>query len=54
MLPSPVARGVAEHEAQLAAAVDVLATLSEGNRLVGVISHVQQLKERIDKQVVVT
>ncbi len=41
-------------EDSLAAAVDVLATLSEGNRLVGVISHVQQLKERIDKQVLVT
>ncbi len=40
-------------EESLTAAVDVLATLSEGNRLVGVISHVQQLKERIDRQVVV-
>lgn len=38
----------------LAAAVDVLASLSEGNRLVGVISHVQQLKDRIDRQIVVT
>ena len=41
-------------EESLTAAVDVLATLSEGNRLVGVISHVQQLKDRIDRQVVVT
>lgn len=40
-------------EESLSAAVDVLASLSEGNRLVGVISHVQQLKERIDRQVVV-
>ena len=31
-----------------------LAGLIEGNRLVGIISHVTDLKERIDKQVVVT
>ncbi|MDD3411415.1 MAG: SbcC/MukB-like Walker B domain-containing protein, partial [Eubacteriales bacterium] len=34
-------------EESLGAAIDVLAGLSEGSRLVGVISHVQQLKERI-------
>ncbi|MEA5146366.1 MAG: SMC family ATPase [Candidatus Limiplasma sp.] len=38
----------------LTGAIDVLASLSEGNRLVGVISHVQQLKERIDRQIIVT
>ena len=31
-----------------------LADLSEGNRLVGIISHVAELKEKIDKQIVVT
>ena len=31
-----------------------LAGLTEGNRLVGIISHVADLKERIDKQIVVT
>ena len=31
-----------------------LAGLTEGNRLVGIISHVAELKEKIDKQVVVT
>ena len=31
-----------------------LADLTEGNRLVGIISHVAELKERIDKQIVVT
>ena len=31
-----------------------LAGLTEGNRLVGIISHVSDLKERIDKQIVVT
>ncbi|MBE5906914.1 MAG: hypothetical protein E7277_09080 [Lachnospiraceae bacterium] len=31
-----------------------LAGLTEGNRLVGIISHVADLKERIEKQVVVT
>lgn len=41
-------------EESLASAIDVLATLSEGSRLVGVISHVQGLKDRIDRQIVVT
>ena len=31
-----------------------LAGLTEGNKLVGIISHVADLKERIEKQVVVT
>ena len=31
-----------------------LQNLIEGNRLVGIISHVTELKERIDKQIVVT
>lgn len=31
-----------------------LADLTEGNRLVGIISHVADLKEKIDKQIVVT
>lgn len=35
-------------------ALGVLAGLSEGNRLVGIISHVGELKKRIDKQIVVT
>ena len=30
-----------------------LAGLTEGNRLVGIISHVSELKEKIDKQIVV-
>lgn len=30
-----------------------LAGLTEGNRLVGIISHVSELKERIDRQIVV-
>ena len=34
-------------------AVRALAGLSEGERLVGIISHVQALKQRIDKQIVV-
>ncbi len=34
-------------------AMRALNTLSEGNRLVGIISHVQALKQRIDKQIVV-
>ena len=35
-------------------AYQTLAGLTEGNRLVGIISHVAELKERIDKQIVVT
>ena len=35
-------------------AVRALAGLSEGSRLVGIISHVQSLKQRIDRQIVVS
>lgn len=35
-------------------AIKALSDLSEGNRLVGIISHVADLKERIDKQIVIT
>ena len=35
-------------------AYNTLAGLTEGNRLVGIISHVAELTERIDKQIVVT
>lgn len=34
-------------------AIQTLAGLTEGNRLVGIISHVGELKERIDRQVVI-
>lgn len=34
-------------------AIQVLAGLSEGNKLVGIISHVSELKEKIEKQIVV-
>ena len=33
--------------------INALASLSEGNRLVGIISHVNELKEKIDKQIVI-
>lgn len=35
-------------------AIDTLIDLSQGNRLIGIISHVEELKNRIDKQIVVT
>ncbi len=35
-------------------AYKALTNLSESNRLVGIISHVTELKERIDKQIVIT
>jgi len=38
----------------LGKAYATLAGLTEGNRLVGIISHVTELKERIDRQIVVT
>ncbi|MBO5667182.1 MAG: hypothetical protein J6S45_07025, partial [Firmicutes bacterium] len=41
-------------EESLNQAIRALSDLSEGNRLVGIISHVAELKERIDKQIVVT
>ncbi|MCM1536853.1 MAG: SMC family ATPase [bacterium] len=41
-------------EETLEQAMKALAGLTEGNRLVGMISHVAALKERIDRQIVVT
>ena len=38
-------------EESLRQAISTLAGLSEGNRLVGIISHVSELKEKIDRQV---
>ena len=35
-------------------AMKALGDLAEGRRLVGIISHVQELKARIEKQIVVT
>jgi exonuclease SbcC len=35
-------------------AIKALAGLAQGNRLVGIISHVGELKDKIDKQIVVT
>ena len=40
-------------EESLEQAIRVLAGLTEGDRLVGIISHVGALKDRIDRQVVV-
>ncbi len=41
-------------EESLRMAMDTLAALSQGRRLVGIISHVAELKDRIDKQIIVT
>lgn len=35
-------------------AMDILAGLTEGDRLVGIISHLDELKEKIDKRIVIT
>lgn len=38
----------------LSQAFGALADLSNGNRLVGIISHVAELKEKVDKQIIIT
>lgn len=40
-------------EESLRQAIKALSSLTEGNRLVGIISHVAELKDKIDKQIVV-
>ena len=41
-------------EAALTQAVDTLCKLSQSGRTVGIISHVAELKERIDSKIIVT
>ena len=41
-------------EESLSAAMKALSSLAEGDRLVGIISHVGELKQKIDKQIIVT
>lgn len=41
-------------EHSLSQAIRALSQLGEGNRLVGIISHVAELKEKIDRQIIVT
>ena len=41
-------------EESLSQAVKALSSLADGNRLVGIISHVGELKERIESQILVT
>ena len=38
----------------LNAAVGMLSTLSQENKLIGIISHVEELKENIESKIVVT
>ena len=40
-------------EESLSQAIRTLLSLADGNRLVGIISHVSELKERIDKQIII-
>jgi ATPase involved in DNA repair len=35
-------------------AIKALSDLAEGNRLVGIISHVSELKEKLEKKIIVT
>ena len=41
-------------EESLGQAIRALSALTESRRLVGIISHVSELKEKIDRQVIVT
>ncbi len=41
-------------EESLAAAMKALSSLAESDRLVGIISHVGELKQKIDKQIIIT
>ena len=41
-------------EDSLSQAMKALASLADGNRLVGIISHVGELKQKIEKQIIVT
>ena len=41
-------------EESLAQAIHALGSLAEGKRLVGIISHVGELREKIDRQIVIT
>ena len=41
-------------EESLNQAIKALEGLTEGSRLVGIISHVAELKDRIDKKIIVT
>ena len=41
-------------EEALGQAMKALQQLTEGNRLVGIISHVSELKEQIDRKIIVT
>ena len=41
-------------EESLRQAIRALSSLTESNRLVGIISHVAELKDRIDSQIIVT
>ncbi|MEG0894155.1 MAG: hypothetical protein RSE93_00435, partial [Oscillospiraceae bacterium] len=41
-------------EESLNQAINSLRYLSTSNKLVGIISHVSELKERIDKQIIIT
>ena len=41
-------------EEALNQAMKALGSLTEGNRMVGIISHVPELKERIEKKIIVT
>ena len=41
-------------EDSLSQAISTLLSLAQGNRLVGIISHVAELKAKIEKQIVIT
>lgn len=46
--------GSLDTEKTLPMAYNALVSITEGNKLVGIISHVAELKDKIDKQIIVT
>ena len=40
-------------EESLNQAIDSLSNVTNGNRLVGIISHVREIKEKIDRKIIV-
>ena len=53
-MPASCSADAAQQPHRLRKGYQTLAGLTEGNRMVGIISHVSELKERIDRQIVVS
>ena len=54
LMRSRPAQGESLDEESLEQALKALTSLADGKRLVGIISHVSELKERIENKIIVT